>query len=163
MNDAIMPRRNGRLAALVLLTLTSLALLTACGSGLVRGEPPFANIHSMETDGARLMVRLGLRNVNGVALDITAARFTIMLEKTELARFDETRQASVIANGTETLRFDGTASEGGLELLQSLENGATPNLAYRLEGSITTVADGVMKFNFESRLYPVPGRPGQFR
>lgn len=150
-------------ALFMLLASTCLLFLSACGSGLVRGEPPFASVHSLEVDGSVLLVRLGLRNVNGVELDITSARFSITLELTQLIRFDETRQVTVVANGTETLRFEGPASEAGLELLKTLESGASPNLAYQLEGSITTVTDGVLKFKAESRLYPVPGRPGQFR
>lgn len=138
-------------------------LLSACGSSLVRGEPPYVKVHSLNLDDSVLVLRLGVRNLNDVPIALARVSFDIELDETELARFDGPRDASVIANGSETLRFELEASEPGKALLDSLERGEASSLAYRLEGSIVTVDEETLPLAGEGRLYPVPGRPGQFR
>ena len=108
-------------------------------------------------------VGLGVRNINEVTIEVARVSFTLKLDGSELASFNDTVDASVIASGRETLRFELQASEPGRRLLESLEKGDVSNLPYTLEGSITTLEDGSLELTGEGRLYPVPGRPGQFR
>lgn len=151
----------GRLALLAV----ALLMTAACSSGLVRGEPPYVKIHSLRMDaaGPDMELRLGVRNINDVAIKTAWVAFKVTLGDAELAHFDGPVDASVIANGSETLRFNVQASAAGRQLLQALETGEMPNLAYDLEGSIRTVEGDSLEFEGSSRLYPVPGRPGQFR
>ncbi len=147
---------------LLLCTLSTLSL-GGCGGRMVRGESPYVGIQSISLDGQRVELRLRLRNINDVAIQVARIRFTLQLEETELANFDEARNASVIANGLETLRFELDASADALALFESLEGGEVPNLSYAVEGSISTTDEGPLSFSGEGRIYPVPGRPGQFR
>jgi len=38
-----------------------------------------------------------------------------------------------------------------------------PNLPFRLEGRVHTEEDKFLQFKHKGHLYPVPGKPGQFR
>ena len=73
------------------------------------------------------------------------------------------QRANVIASGAETLSFELAPSEAGKALLLSLQNREVPNLEYRLSGELGTVDDPTLTFSGNGRIYPVPGRPGQFR
>ena len=48
-------------------------------------------------------------------------------------------------------------------VLASLEGGEVNSIPFDLNGRVTTVEDGVLRFEYRGHLYPVPGRPGQFR
>lgn len=152
------------LAPIVTAFVLCTALLTsACGNRLVRGESPFVAVDGIDAAGDTLNVKLRIRNINEVPIRIRRLRFRLMLEGAELARFDGARTASVIANGVETLAFDLSASGAGRDLLASLTSGEVPNLAYTLEGEIGATESEPLSFTGEGRIYPVPGRPGQFR
>ena len=144
--------------------LFAAALLTAaCGNRLVRGESPFVTVDSVSAAGTALELRLRVRNVNEVPIDVRRVRFVLKLEETPLARFEGPSRASVIANGVETLSFELTASDAGRGMLESLTAGGVANLRYDLEGEIQAVEGEILDFTGEGRIYPVPGRPGQFR
>jgi len=49
------------------------------------------------------------------------------------------------------------------DLLVSLKDGEVPSLPFRLEGRVHTEESGNLRFKHKGHLYPVPGRPGQFR
>ena len=157
-----MAQQKRSIARLALLATIAMAL-AACGSGLVRGESPYVKIDSLRLQETSMEVGLGVRNINEVTIQTARVSFTVMLDGSELARFDDAVDVSVIASGRETLRFELQPSESGKQLLQSLEKGDVPNLPYTLEGSIVTLEEGLLEFTGEGRLYPVPGRPGQFR
>lgn len=147
----------------IALTLLASALLAACGSGLVRGQAPFVAIRGIDTTGEALALQLRVKNLNGVAIELTNVRFSIELEGTPLGAYDEPSRSSIIANGSETLRLELDASEDGLDLLQALQQGDSPNLEYTIDGSLATVNEGTLGFTGKGRVYPVPGRPGRFR
>ncbi|NND44061.1 MAG: LEA type 2 family protein [Xanthomonadales bacterium] len=137
--------------------------LGACVSAGLRGHAPFTEINALRLDGTSLELDLGLRNPNSVPILISNIRFTVDLEETRLVAYDSPSEASVLANGVENLRFQVTASPEGAALLRELEAGNRASLAYRLEGTIVASEDETMKLDRRGRLYPVPGRPGQFR
>jgi LEA14-like dessication related protein len=150
-------------ALLVTLGLVILLALSACGPRLVRGQPPYVNIRVLDASEENLSLRLRVQNINGVSIELTRVRFSIDLGDQPLGRFDGPRQTSIIANGSETLRFELEASSPGRALLSSLEQREIPNLEYRIEGEFETVDEGTLNFSGSGRIYPVPGRPGQFR
>ena len=107
-----MARESRSITGLALLAVMAL-VLTACSSGLVRGEPPYVKIDSLRLDGTSMEIGLGVRNINEVTIDVARIGFTVMLDGSELARFDEALDVSVTASGRETLRFELPASEPG--------------------------------------------------
>lgn len=157
-----MPRTTRSVTQLAQLA-TIAVVLAGCASGLVRGETPYVKIDSLRLDGTTMEIGLGVRNINEVTIEVARVNFTVMLDGSELARFDDAVDVSVTASGRETLRFELQASESGRRLLESLEKGEVPNLPYTLEGTIDAAEEGSLEFTGEGRLYPVPGRPGQFR
>jgi LEA14-like dessication related protein len=149
-------------ARLALLAACAL-LISACGKSMVRGEAPYVKIHSINLGESSMVIRLGVRNINDEPIRMAHVRFTVRLEQSELGGFEGPMDASVIATGSETLRFELQPSEAGRALLESLQNKEVPNLAYQLDGEIETAGDGTLAFSGDGRLYTVPGRPGQFR
>ena len=155
--------RFGRSLAFILITSVSLLVLAACGAKMVRGQSPFVQISALKLNNETVTLDLGVRNVNDVVLDIENIGFALSVRDTELASHDTPMQSSVIANGSETLQFEIAVSPAGRDLLITLQNGETGSLPYSLEGTIQAVEDRRLKFRGEGHLYPVPGRPGQFR
>lgn len=146
------------------LLLACLALcLGACASAGLRGHAPFTDINALRLDGRALELDLGLRNPNTVPIQIEHIRFSVRLEDTRLTEYQAPSNASVLANGVENLRFQLTATEDGAALLNDLQSGQRASLAYTLEGLITAAEKTELKLDRQGRLYPVPGRPGQFR
>jgi hypothetical protein len=145
------------------LSLLLVLALSACGPRLIRGEPPYVIVRGLDSTGQKLALRLRVQNINGVTMELTRVRFSIDIAGEQLARHDAPSSTSIIANGTETLRFELDATESGRALLASLEEREVPNLEYRIEGELETVDEGTLRFAGDGRIYPVPGRPGQFR
>lgn len=137
--------------------------LTACGAKAVRGESPFLKINALRLDQDTVHVDLGLRNINDEPLEIDNIDFVLTSRDTVIADFNAPRRASVIANGSETLRFDLPASRAGAGLLNGLQDGDIESLPYLVEGSIRTVEGKNLDLKGRGHIYPVPGRPGQFR
>jgi LEA14-like dessication related protein len=138
-------------------------LLSACGPRLVRGQSPYVSIQGIELDGENLVLGLHVQNINDVDIEASSVRFTLDLDGEQLVSYDAASNASVIANGTETLRFESRASERGRSLLESLERGDVQNLEYSISGEINSADEGSLSFSGDGRIYPVPGRPGEFR
>ncbi len=138
-------------------------LLAGCGSRVVRDQQPFVQINGLALEADALVLDLGVRNVNEVPMDLVHVDFRLALQDTELAVIDEPRQGSIIATGSETLQFRFSGANAGLALLRDLQNGKLISLPYTLEGSILTTDDHSFPFKGGGHLYPVPGRPGQFR
>jgi LEA14-like dessication related protein len=146
-----------------LLILLIGVLLSACASPGVRGEPPFIQINGLRLVDDLVNLDLGIRNVNAEPMMIEHIEFEFTVENEELAIYKAASSASVSSNGMENLRFELAASPGGLKLLNDLQNGDHPNLEYAIEGVLQVFEDSELKVRREGRLYPVPGRPGQFR
>ena len=143
--------------------LLCVSLLQSCASHGARGQPPFVQVNSLKLQGQVLALDLGLRNVNSEAIFVDHIEFSIMLNDVSLAIYNASSQASVIANGTENLRFELAASTEGATSLNELEQGKLTSLEYSLDG-VLLVRDGAkMKVARKGHIYPVPGRPGQFR
>ena len=138
-------------------------LLGACVSAGIRGHAPFAEINALRLVDQSLELDLGLRNPNTVPLLLDNIEFSIRLLDTSLAVYKAPSAASVLANGVENLRFQLSPSNDGLSLLHELESGERASLAYTLEGTIITEDGMRLDLDRKGHLYPVPGRPGQFR
>ena len=96
---------------------------------------------------------------SGLPLDAVAGG----VGSTSVAVYNAASGVTISASGTENLRFSLATNAESLALLAGLESGETASLAFLLEGEITTSEEAKFKIRREGFLYPVPGRPGQFR
>jgi hypothetical protein len=72
-------------------------------------------------------------------------------------------ETNIAANGTETWSVEVEESQTSRDLLNTLQSGEVKSLPYSLEGSIESIEDGTLRFQYEGHIYPSPGRPGYFR
>jgi len=138
-------------------------VFSSCASHGIRGQAPFVQINSLKLQDQTVNLDLGVRNVNSEPLFIEHIEFSISLDDTNLAIYKASSNANVSANGIENLRFELAASSEGVDLLSDLENGHRPNLEYSLQGIFMVGEKAELKVMSKGHIYPVPGRPGQFR
>ena len=139
------------------------SILQACGPQVIKGRPPFVRISSMSLDDDRLSAVFDISNQNGVPMTIDRIQVTVTVNDVELAGEDREFRLAIDANSTEEVRVEELPDAFTSELLASLEDGEVKSLPFDLEGRVTTVEDGLLRFEYRGHLYPVPGRPGQFR
>ena len=144
---------------LVIVTLS----VTACGDHLIRGVSPVVRINELSHDGKNLTLQLSLRNRNGVEMEVQQLDFVLNVEDEKLFSYKGPAETKVAANGTETWKVELPESESTQAKLNSLESGEIKSLPYSFSGMVTSLEAGDLKFEHEGYLYPVPGRPGQFR
>lgn len=159
MNESATLLYTARTLCMALLLLA----LSACASGGLRGHAPFVEISSMRLSGQQLELFMGLRNPNAEPILMEHIEFSVQLEDTSLAVYKGASAVSILAHGTEILRFQLTASPQGSTLLGELEASHRGSLAYTLQGEIRASEKITMPLERNGRLYAVPGRPGQFR
>jgi len=145
------------------LIMFTVMLCTACGANLVRGESPMVRMNELSHQDDSITLQLSMRNVNGVPLDIMEIDFSLSVNEDELFTYNGPVDTDIVANGTEIWSVDVAESKTSRELLDSLQNGDVKSLPYSLKGSIITKDDGIMRFEREGHIYPLPGRPGHFR
>ncbi len=146
----------------ILLLLTILAC-TACGSNIIHGRPPFISISKLSLQGDHLLADFNISNPNGEAMNIDRIEITVRVEEEELARYHEDFKLMIGANSTEVIEVEHFPDAFVQDLLVSLRDGEIPNLPFRLEGRVHTEEDKFLQFKHKGHLYPVPGKPGQFR
>ena len=138
-------------------------MISSCASQGIRVQPPFVQVNSLKLQDQLVSLNLGVRNVNSEAILIEHVEFSISLNETSLGVYKASSQENVVASGTENLSFEFSASPAGIDLLNELQSGSRPNLEYLLEGVLLVTDSGEMNVKREGHIYPVPGRPGQFR
>jgi hypothetical protein len=160
---------NCRKRPVLCLLVLMVVLCTACGSKLVRGEPPVIRMTELSHRDNGISLQLSMRNLNGVDLNVQNIEFRLTVRKdedtdeNELIAYQGLVGTSIVANGTESWSVDAVESEASRKLLESLENGDVISLPYKLKGSITSKDEGTMRFEYEGHIYPLPGKPGYFR
>lgn len=147
----------------VAMLLIAAVLAGSCGPKVIKGRPPFTDISGMHLDDGTLAADFGIRNRNGVGMNIDRMEFVMRVEQTELLSYEDQSSLEIPANGTEKVHIEAAASESASERLRSLEQGQVSNLPFVLEGGVHTLEDGYLAFEQKGHLYPVPGRPGRFR
>ena len=151
-----------KVRALALLALC-LVLCTACGPHQVKGEAPFVSISSMSASQDNLSATFAVRNINDVPMTVDAVDITIRVRDNVLTRHNGALKITLDPNTTEEVAIDNLPDEFARPLLADLESGNVASLPFSLEGRVHTLEDGFLSFKHEGHLYPVPGRPGQFR
>lgn len=143
-------------------------LLAACGTGgrtqsglIKRINPPSASLERLQVaDGQPVQVAVRLQNFSTVPTRFGAVVAEVAIEGRPAGRLF--LEAGIEIPG---LTSDVVAAELPLDdATRRRLAGADGAIAYRLAGTISTTdpAD-TYEFTFESRLNPVPGRPGEFR
>ena len=147
----------------VVLAIAALMLNTACGTKVIRGAAPIVRMTDLSHTGDTITLQLSMRNLNGVVLDIQTIDFSLSVEDGELFTYQGPVETNIVANGTEIWTVEVEESQSSKQLLDKLLDGDIKSLPYSLEGSITAVDEGKLRFSYEGHIYPVPGRPGHFR
>ena len=160
------------LAARLVLLATAAALLAACSasggrtqSGLIkRVNPPSASIEGLAA-AAPGAVRLSVRLQNFSTIPTRYGRVEAVVEIDGAAAGRLAFDAGIEIPG---LSSDVVPAEVALypSARERLDVAAAEGraVAYRLDGTIATLEPAdTWKFTFDSRLNPVPGRPGEFR
>lgn len=149
----------------VSLLIIAVFLCTACGTQIIRGASPIVRMTELSHQDNNIILQLNMRNLNGVDLDIQSIDFSLSVNDTkdELFVYSGPVDTNIVANGTETWTVEAIESTASRELLDSLEKGEIKSLPYVLKGSIISVADGKLRFEYEGHIYPLPGKPGHFR
>lgn len=146
-------------------TLIFVLFLTtaACSGGLVRGEPPLVGVSALELDQQRIRTQVDVYNPNGVEMPVDTVEMSMTLGEDELGNSSQRPALAIHPNGREQVVFDFPAGEAAQQALSELESGAVASLAYSVEGKVSNSAGKSEPFSQQGYLYPVPGRPGQFR
>jgi len=147
------------IAALFLVTVFCIS----CGPQVIQGRPPFISISGVSLNGDTLSVDFDIRNQNGVPMTVDSVEIGVTVSEVELARVNRQEDLTIGANSAEQVHVEELPAEGGLALLESLENGEKKSLPFDLKGRVRTVEDGYLSYEQTGYLFPVPGRPGNFR
>jgi LEA14-like dessication related protein len=147
----------------IILVLLTLLICSACGPSIIRGKPPFISIASLSLEGQQLSADFNIHNQNGEAMDIDGIEIQVQVEDAVLTRYNSDFKLKIGANSTEEILVEQLPDEFTQQLLTSLQSGEVSSLPFRLEGKVSTLLDGTLQFRNKGHLYPVPGRPGQFR
>ena len=86
-----------------------------------------------------------------------------LADESELVRENRPMSLLIDANSAEEVTVEKLPDEYIRRQLASLENGEVVSLPFALTGRVRTEEDGYLRFEQKGHLYPVPGRPGQFR
>lgn len=144
---------------LIILLLTG----GACSSQKVKGQPPLVSVSLIALSDAALSTRFDIRNINDVEMVIDAVDITLRVREADFMRYNSALHLTIGPNATEEARVEMPATEYARDLLISLENGEQMSLPFLLDGKVHTRDDGFLRFRYDGHIYPMPGRPGQFR
>jgi outer membrane lipoprotein-sorting protein len=136
---------------------------TGCGAKIIRGAAPLVRMNELSHQGQNIRLELSMRNLNGVELNIQSIDFKLFVDDHELFSYEGPAETNIVANGTETWSEEVEESQSSRELLNTLQHGDVMSLPYSMNGKIYTLDEGVLRFEYEGHIYPLPGKPGYFR
>lgn len=138
-------------------------VITACGAGQIRGEPPLVGISSIQSQPTALTARVDINNPNDVDMPIETVEMAMTLGDTDLGTHTEQLGISVSPNGTERIGFTFPANGTAASTLSDLEDKVINSVPYTVSGRVIASDGYDERFSQEGYLYPIPGRPGEFR
>lgn len=147
----------------LVLLLSCLVLCASCGPQQIRGESPFVSISSLTVQGESLSLLVDIRNINDVEMNISSVDLNIRVDDEELLRYQDAISVSIDPSTTEEVSMNQLPVNAAVALLAELESGAVASLPFSLDGQLQTIEDGSLRFKHEGHLYPIPGKPGQYR
>jgi LEA14-like dessication related protein len=149
--------------AFLALAAGALLLTSACGPQVIKGRPPFISISGMSLEEDRLSADFDVRNHNEVDMTISRIEITLTVNDVAVTRENNAFGLLVGANSSEQVHVQQLPDDFTRDLLNSLESGEVKSLPFTLAGRVNTAEDGILSFDHQGHLYPVPGRPGHFR
>ena len=138
-------------------------LLSACGSSQVRGEPPLIGVSSITSQPDALSVKADFYNPNDVDIEVQTIELAMTIGETDLGTQQSQPGVSLHPNGTEEIVFEFPADETAGQDLADLENKVVNSVPYSVSGRVISIDGYNEVFTQEGYLYPIPGRPGEFR
>lgn len=147
----------------IALLLLAVILTSACGNKLIRGASPMVRMTGLSHQDNKILLQLNMRNLNGVDLDISSIDFSLSVSEDTLFVYQGPVNTNIVANGTETWSVEAEESQDARELLDKLQKGEVKSLPYSLRGAVTATDAGVLRFEYDGHIYPLPGKPGHFR
>jgi len=147
----------------ILILVLMMLALSACGPNIIKGKPPFINIANLILADEKLSATFTIHNPNGEPMEIEGVEIRVEVQDADLTRYDSDFKIRIDSNSTEEIFVEQLPDDFTRELLASVESGELISLPFKLEGLVHTLGDGDLRFRNKGHLYPVPGRPGQFR
>lgn len=156
-------------AALCLVAALAVLALSACGAartqnGLIRRiNPPTAGIDglTLQRDAVRVMVRL--QNFSTIPMRYGQVEAAVRIDGREAGALRFVADIEVPGLSSDTVPAELALDATARERIAAASASGRP-FDYALEGRIETLEpDSRFDFTFDSRLSPVPGRPGEFR
>jgi len=145
--------------------LVTLVTLAACGDGIRELiNPPGASVQQLRADAAGpWRISLRLQNFSNVRTTFAAVDLTLSIGGVRAGALKRGTALAVEADSVELVQFEVMPGIESRALLAS-PLVQTSGIAYRLEGRLATSEPrGNYPLEHDSRLAPVPGRPGEFR
>jgi hypothetical protein len=149
---------------------TAAVALAGCGGGrtstglIKRVNPPSASIDRLNaSDPATIRLSLRLQNFSTVPTRFEQFDAGISLDDAPAGRLQAAPGIEIPGLTSDVVEIAWSpAAADRARVAAAARDGRV--LRYRLEGTIrTSEPAGTFEFEFESRLTPVPGRPGEFR
>ncbi len=146
-----------------LLIICSCLLVAACGGGLVRGQPPLVGMSSLKVQENEVRTRVDVYNPNGVDMMVQEFEMSMTLGDTDLGLHRIEIDLNINPNGTEEVGFPFPGNTAAATTLAELERGEINSVPYTISGRVIDADGDSEKFSQDGYLYPLPGRPGEFR
>ncbi len=159
------PSSSLRLSPFAWILVLALAVLAGCAGGgqVISGEPPRLDVRLLEQTDDSLRLDLELRNVNDQALKLSAFELSLEHEENLLLNITENRRLEIGPRGRERVEFEATLSPPAAAVLGELAGEQRQSLPWQIQGRLVDADGQAIPVSASGHLYPVPGRPGQFR
>lgn len=138
-------------------------LLAACVTRFLTGHPPQVSLHTLAREGQVITVDLNLRNINDEALELSRMELHLELDDQLLLQTDQALQLTMPAGGRERVRAEVVGGLAGLEVLDTLDGDQHDSRPWLLQGRLFDDRGRALQVEAKGWLYPVPGKPGQYR
>ena len=138
-------------------------LLSACGSREVkRVNPPQVTIQKLELQSGRhIVLDLRVQNHSDVPTRFSYVGLDLQLASRDASRIDIDTNIQVTPHSSEVIEYRFQPSD---EIAAAFERALQSGITYRLRGEVRSSEpkrNDVVEF--DGRLSPVPGKPGEFR
>lgn len=161
MRSATLSRPARALAAAIVFALLATA---GCGGPIKRVNPPAATVQRLTVaNEGKLALDLRLQNHSDLATRFDRIEATVALEGAIVGTLSMPLPVEVAPHSVEIVAATLALAPADAERLKPAIERGQP-LRYGLDGTVTTEEpDGKYPLEYESRLSPVPGRPGEYR
>ncbi len=149
------------LARLALVLL--IAMLSACGGREIkRVNPPQVSIQKLELQSGRhIVMDLRVHNHSDVPMRIAGLDLGLQLASREATRIELSPDINVSPHTAEIVAF---RFQPGDDIAAAFERALQSGITYRLRGEVrSSEPRRTDTVEFDGRLNPVPGKPGEFR